>query len=170
MDNFQPYYFRVANNTFQSMAAGALYLKELKAEKSWNKIAFIGPDYAYGHSQWDELKYNLERFGVAYEVVGERNPPSRGNIVSDQIIWLTGDKAADDCPYGLRRVVVWDKDNDRAIILLTNHLEFAASTIAAIYKDRWKIETFFKTLKQNLKIKTFIGTSLNALFLNYPAY
>jgi len=74
VDNFQPYYFRVANNTFQSMAAGALYLKELKAEKSWNKIAFIGPDYAYGHSQWDELKYNLERFGVAYEVVGEYWP------------------------------------------------------------------------------------------------
>jgi len=129
--------------------------------------AFI--DYAlFGRWTRDGIFFVTRlKSNTAYEVVGERNPPSRGNIVSDQIIWLTGDKAADDCPYGLRRVVVWDKDNDRAIILLTNHLEFAASTIAAIYKDRWKIETFFKTLKQNLKIKTFIGTSLNALLIQF---
>ncbi len=56
------------------MAAGALYLKDLKAEKGWKTIAFIGPDYAYGHSQWDELKYNLDRYGVEYEVVGEYWP------------------------------------------------------------------------------------------------
>lgn len=74
VDDFQPYYFRVSNNTFQSMAAGALYLKELKATKPWKTIAFIGPDYAYGHSQFDELKYNLERFGVEYKIVGEYWP------------------------------------------------------------------------------------------------
>jgi len=74
VDNFQPYYFRVSNNTFQSMAAGALYLKELKKTKAWKTIAFIGPDYAYGHSQWDEIRYNLERYGVKYKVVGEYWP------------------------------------------------------------------------------------------------
>ena len=74
VDNFQPYYFRVSNNTFQSMAAGALYLEELAKTKPWKKIAFIGPDYSYGHSQWDELRYNLDRNGVAYEVVGEYWP------------------------------------------------------------------------------------------------
>jgi branched-chain amino acid transport system substrate-binding protein len=74
VDNFQPYYFRVSNNTFQSMAAGALYLKELQQSKPWKKIAFIGPDYSYGHSQWDEIKYNLERNEVDYEVVGEYWP------------------------------------------------------------------------------------------------
>lgn len=74
VDNFQPYYFRVSNNTFQSMAAGALYLKELNETKPWKKIAFIGPDYSYGHSQWDEIRYNLDRHGVDYEVVGEYWP------------------------------------------------------------------------------------------------
>jgi branched-chain amino acid transport system substrate-binding protein len=74
VDNFQPYYFRVSNNTFQSMAAGALYLKELKKTKPWETITFIGPDYAYGHSQFDELKYNLDRFGVSYKIVGEYWP------------------------------------------------------------------------------------------------
>ncbi|MEW6349245.1 MAG: ABC transporter substrate-binding protein [Thermodesulfobacteriota bacterium] len=70
----QPYYFRVSNSTFQSMAAGALYLKELKQTKPWETIAYIGPDYAYGHDQWDELKYNLDRFGVKYKAVGEYWP------------------------------------------------------------------------------------------------
>jgi len=73
-DKLQPYYFRVSNNTFQSMAAGALYLKELKETKPWETIAYIGPDYAYGHDQWNELKYNLDRFGIKYKVVGEYWP------------------------------------------------------------------------------------------------
>jgi len=73
-DKFQPYYFRVSNNTFQSMAAGALFLKELKQTKPWETIAYIGPDYAYGHDQWNELKYNLDRFGVKYKSVGEYWP------------------------------------------------------------------------------------------------
>jgi hypothetical protein len=63
----------------------------------------------------------------------------------------------------LRFITVWDEVNQRQIRLLTNHLDFAATTIAAIYKDRWQIEIFFKTLKQNLKIKTFVGSSANAV-------
>lgn len=98
-----------------------------------------------------------------YEVVEKRRPPRHRFILSDEIIRLTGPKAEQKCPHLLRRVVVWDRDNDREIVLLTNHLDFGASTIAAIYKDRWEIEIFFKTLKQHLKVKTFIGTSENAL-------
>jgi hypothetical protein len=59
--------------------------------------------------------------------------------------------------------VVWDPDNECEIVLLTNLLEFGATTIAAIYKERWKSELFFKALKQNLTVKTFVGTSENAL-------
>jgi hypothetical protein len=59
--------------------------------------------------------------------------------------------------------VVFDRENNREIVLLTNHLDFGPTTISAIYKDRWQIEIFFKALKQNLKIKTFIGTTENAL-------
>mgnify|MGYP002067275769 CR=1 FL=1 len=68
-------------------------------------------------------------------------------------------------PYPLRRIVVWDDENQRSIVLLTNHLDFGATTVAAIYKDRWQIEIFFKALKQNLKVKTFVGTSENALYI-----
>src|SRR5581483_696629 len=68
-----------------------------------------------------------------------------------------------DCPFPLRRITVWNEETDELIVLLTNHRDFAASTIARIYRERWQIEVFFKTLKQNLKIKTFVGTSENAL-------
>lgn len=66
-------------------------------------------------------------------------------------------------PELLRRVVVWDSENECEIVLLTNLLEFGATTIAAIYKERWKIELFLKALKQNWTVKTFVGTSGNAL-------
>jgi hypothetical protein len=98
-----------------------------------------------------------------FEVVERRRVPLNRNILSDEIIRLTGVRASEKCPHLLRRVVVWDRDNDRKIVLLTNHLKFGATTIANIYKDRWQIELFFKALKQNLKIKTFIGTTENAL-------
>jgi IS4 transposase len=65
----------------------------------------------------------------------------------------------------MRKVVVWDNVNVPQIILLTNYLDFGPSTISAIYKDRCQIEFFFKALKQNLKVKTFVGTSENALYL-----
>jgi hypothetical protein len=60
---------------------------------------------------------------------------------------------------------VWDEENEKVIVLLTNHMTFGSTTIAAIYKDRWQIEIFFKTIKQNLRIKTFVGTSPNALLI-----
>jgi IS4 transposase len=100
-----------------------------------------------------------------YMVVEERALPTHRHIVSDQLIRLTGFYAQKHCPYLLRRVVVWDKDKERELVLLTNHLAFGATTISAIYKDRWQIELFFKALKQNLKVKTFVGTTENALYI-----
>ena len=63
----------------------------------------------------------------------------------------------------LRVVTVWLEDKQEKLVLLTNNFRLAASTIAAIYKQRWHIELFFKLLKQQLKIKTFVGTSANAV-------
>jgi len=100
-----------------------------------------------------------------YIVVHNFDVPRNRNIISDQLILFTGYKAQKHCPHLMRKVVVWDKDQQRQIVLLTNHLEFGATTISAIYKDRWQIELFFKALKQNLKVKTFVGTSENALYI-----
>ena len=100
---------------------------------------------------------------AAFAVEAEFAVPENRNIRADQIIQLTGVQAQTDCPGPLRRIVVWDVDNEREIVLLTNLLEFGSTTIAAIYKERWKIELFFKALKQNLTVKSFVGTSENAL-------
>ena len=100
-----------------------------------------------------------------YSVIKNLKLPKNRNILADQLICFNGQNAKKNCPFTLRRVVVWDKEEEREIVLLTNHLEFGATTISAIYKDRWEIEIFFRALKQNLKVKTFVGTTENALYI-----
>jgi len=100
---------------------------------------------------------------AVYTVLERRRVPERSAIRRDEIIQLTGGAATTHCPHRLRRVEVDDPDKHGTLVFLTNHLDFGATTIAAIYKDRWQVELFFKALKQNLKIKTFVGTSANAL-------
>ena len=75
---------------------------------------------------------------------------------------MTGPKAEEKCPYPLRRIEVYVPETNGILVFLTNNLDLGATGIAAIYKDRWQIETFFKVLKQYLKITTFVGTSANA--------
>lgn len=104
-----------------------------------------------------------QKDNAIFETVEKREIPQNRNIISDDIIQLTGFNSKNKCPESLRRIVVWDEENQREIVLLTNHFDFGSTTISKIYKDRWKIELFFKALKQNLKVKTFIGTTENAL-------
>lgn len=103
------------------------------------------------------------RTNMVYEVVEKREVVARGNVKSDEIIELTSEQGRERCPSRLRQVVVWDGEGKGELVFLTNVFHLAASTIGAIYKDRWQIELFFKALKQNLKIKTFVGTSENAV-------
>jgi len=100
---------------------------------------------------------------AVYTVGGTRDVPENRGIVKDELIELTGTGASAKCPYPLRRVEIEDPDTGDTLVFLTNHLTFGATTIARIYKDRWQIELLFKALKQNLKVKTFVGTSANAL-------
>jgi hypothetical protein len=104
-----------------------------------------------------------QRRNARYEVLQQRDIPQQRSILKDEIIRYTGFYAAQNCPYELRRIEVEDPGTQERIVLLTNHMEFGATTLAAIYRDRWQIEIFFKTLKQKLRIKTFVGTSANAL-------
>ena len=92
-----------------------------------------------------------------------RLQPAGGRIRKDEIIRLQPLVAGRPDLEDLRCVTVWLEDKQEELVLLTNHFKLAATTIAAIYKERWQIELFFKTLKQQLKIKTFVGTSANAV-------
>jgi IS4 transposase len=87
--------------------------------------------------------------------------PEKGNILADQKVML-GHRSY-RTGVAVRRVVVRDPETDKQFEFLTNQMDFAPSTIAKIYRDRWQIETFFKALKQSLRVKTFVGTSANAL-------
>jgi hypothetical protein len=100
---------------------------------------------------------------AVYEVVGERRIPQNHHILKDELIELRGLKAIEKCPYPLRRIEAYDPETDKVLVFLTNQLDLGSTTIAAVYKDRWQMEIFFKALKQNLKIKTFVGTSANAV-------
>ena len=84
-------------------------------------------------------------------------------LTSDQTIKFCGTRTAKKCPAQLRRIGYRDPITGKHYIFLTNHFKLAAKTIADIYKARWDVELFFKWIKQNLKIKSFIGTSKNAV-------
>ena len=98
-----------------------------------------------------------------YVITEAREPPKARGIVADQMIELTGVHAEARCPHPLRRIEAIRPDTGETLVFLTNHLTLGASTVAAIYKDRWAVELFFKAIKQNLKVKTFVGTSANAV-------
>jgi transposase len=102
---------------------------------------------------------------ATYDVVRRMKCPKNSTIRRDEIVEFNGQLSQEKCPQELRRIEVWDDVNQRLLVLLTNHLTFGSTTIAAIYKDRWAIENFFKTIKQNLRIKTFVGTSANAVHI-----
>lgn len=122
-------------------------------------------DYAL-YRRWTEAGVwfvTRPRTNMLYRVVERRAGTGRGGVQRDEIIQLTSPHAAERCPVPLRRVVVWDEAQEREVVFLTNIPHLAASTVAAIYKERWQIELFFKVLKQCLKVKTFVGTSENAV-------
>ena len=97
-----------------------------------------------------------------YRVIERRTVLKTKGLTSDQTIELTGAKAK-NCPIRLRRIGYKDADTGIHYIFLTNHFTLAASTIVDIYKARWQIELFFKWIKQNLKVKSFLGASKNAV-------
>jgi len=105
-----------------------------------------------------------EKHKMSYEVVGDKgyNNPSSG-IMADQTIRFKGHKTKKQYPVELRRVVFYDHDGNRTFVFYTNNFEVTAEQVALLYKYRWRVELFFKWLKQHLRIKEFYGTSENAV-------
>jgi IS4 transposase len=122
-------------------------------------------DYAWFRELTQEEVYFVTRMKekAVYEVQEEVRVPQNSNVVRDQIIYFPRLAVEGEQPVLFRRVEIWDKEKEEAIVFLSNLLAFGATTIAAIYKDRWEVELFFKGLKQLCKIKTFVGTSANAV-------
>jgi hypothetical protein len=98
---------------------------------------------------------------LKYQVTAEREVPKNSRVRKDVEIRIKPYR--EEYELCLRLVTVWNEEKQEEIVFLTNHLKFGATTVAAIYKERWQIELFFKSLKQLLRVKTFVGTSANAL-------
>ena len=103
-----------------------------------------------------------QKTNAVYRVIERRAVNKKQGLSSDQTIVLTGTKGH-QCPHLLRRVGYRDPATKKHYVFITNNFKLSAKTIADIYKERWQIEIFFRWIKQNLKIKTFIGTTENAL-------
>jgi len=122
-------------------------------------------DYEWFRGLTLEEVYFVTRMkdNAVYEVKEELEAPQNSNVVRDQIVCFPRLAREGEEPVLFRRVEIWDEKKQERIVFLSNLLAFGATTIAAIYKDRWQVELFFKALKQTLKIKTFVGTSANAV-------
>ena len=102
---------------------------------------------------------------IRYRVLAERPLPVKRaqNVLIDEIIEFELLSAKEKYPKRLRRIAVWNNEHGYTIELLTNNFNLAASTIAELYRERWQIEIFFRNLKQLLRIKSFVGTTRNAV-------
>jgi hypothetical protein len=121
-------------------------------------------DYAwFGHLTSQKIFFvTRQKRNAAYEVVERHSVNKTQGLLSDQTIRLTGVKAL-ECSVPLRRIAYQDAASGKRYVFLTNHFKLSAKTIADIYKERWQIEIFFRWIKQNLRIKAFIGNSENAV-------
>jgi hypothetical protein len=122
-------------------------------------------DYAWYNQLTEKGIFFVTRLksNAKTRVVCRRMVLSGKGLTSDKTIEFTGVLTAKKCPIQLRRIGYRDPETGKHYIFLTNNFKLAAKTIADIYKARWQVELFFKWIKQNLKIKSFIGTSKNAV-------
>lgn len=122
-------------------------------------------DYGWYNQLTEKKIFFITRLksNTKFKVVSREPVLKYKGLSSDQIIKFTGLKSAKECPTQLRRIGYRDKETGKHYVFLTNNFKLSAKTIADIYKARWQVELFFKWIKQNLKIKTFVGTSKNAV-------
>ena len=122
-------------------------------------------DYAWHNSLTGKGIFWVTRIrgNAKYRVLERRKVNKAAGITSDQIIEYTSDRSQKKLLRPVRRVRYYDADTQRYYVFITNHFDWSASTIGQIYKQRWQVELFFKWIKQNLKIKAFVGNTDNAV-------
>jgi putative transposase len=104
-----------------------------------------------------------QRSNATYEVVERRVAPDNPAVTSDSVIRYNSLRSQKKQLPDVRQVVYFDAETQKEYTFITNHFKLSAQTIADIYKQRWQVELFFKWIKQNLKIKSFLGASQNAV-------
>lgn len=156
--------------TFMKVSEGKKTDIDIARSLSFPKKSIVVCDRGYNDYSWyKQLTLNDIYFvtrlksNADYRVVDRRTVDTSQGLRCDQTIKFTGYYAKQNCDIKLRRVHYHDAETGIDYEFLTNNFKLSATTIAAIYKQRWQIELFFKWIKQNLKIKSFMGTSKNAV-------
>ena len=161
-DGYLPEFVTISDGRCADITAGR--------RLNFPKGSIIAMDRGYIDYSWfkqlnDKGIYFVTRLkrNAKYRVIERHDVRKSSGVTSDQTIEFTGVQVAKNCPIRLRRIGYRDSVTGKHYVFLTNQFKLSATTIAAIYKERWQIELFFKWIKQNLKIKSFIGTSKNAV-------
>ena len=154
---------------FVAITDGKTHEKKVAESINLDKGSIVAEDRAYTDYKWfAQLQekgvffVTRQKSNAVYRVAERRAVNKKQGLCSDQTIVLTGLKGR-QCPYPLRRVGYRDPESKKHYVFITNNFKLSAKTIADIYKERWQIEIFFRWIKQNLKIKAFIGNSRNAV-------
>jgi len=154
---------------FVSITDGKKHESKVASTIKLPKGSIVAEDRAYTDYAWfAQLQLNgvffvtRQKTNAVYKVIERRSVNKKQGLCSDQTILLTGTKRH-LCPHPLRRVGYRDPVTKKHYVFLTNNFKLSAKSIADIYKERWQIEIFFRWIKQNLKIKAFIGESRNAV-------
>ena len=154
---------------FVSITDGKIHESKVAKSIRLAKGSIVVEDRAYTDYKWFcQLQENgiffitRQKTNAVYRVTERRQVNKNQGLCSDQTIVLTGSKGH-LCPHPLRRIGYRDPETKKHYVFLTNNFKLSAKTIADIYKERWQIEIFFRWIKQNLKIKTFVGNSRNAV-------
>lgn len=157
--------------TFATLTEGKTHEVKIARTLDLPKGAIVAIDRAFNdyalYEKWSEngvsfvtrLKENANLDSI------EQLPIKGEHVLGDELVKFHDEDSFDKCPRVLRKVTIYDPKKEMEFVFLTNDLKLAARTIGDIYKDRWQIEAFFKNIKQNLRIKTFVGTSRNAVMI-----
>lgn len=155
---------------FMSLSNGKCHDVRIGKKIDFPKGSIVVIDRGYSDYRWYKQLTDKEIFFVTrirsnarYRVLERREVKRDTGLSSDQTIEFTGQNVSKECPQKLRRVGYRDAQTGKHYVFLTNNFKLSAHTIAKLYKSRWEIELFFKWIKQNLKIKSFVGTSKNAV-------
>jgi hypothetical protein len=162
-----PEFFVVTDGKKSDIRAAKEYFKFTPDTIIVMDKAYIDFKWLYSLDQQDVYFVTRAKINMDFEITGQQEFTEGTGVMADQTIVLMGPKASKDYPERLRMIRYYDYETEKIYIFITNNFKLAAKTIANIYKSRWQVELFFKWVKQNLKIKSFLDTSRNAVMSQF---
>ena len=158
-----PSFVHISDGKLSDLRAAETFFELLPDSIYCFDKAYVGYKWLYRIQKAKAFFVTRAKENMDYCITGQQDPVRHKGVISDYKIRLKAKGSAEKYPKQMRLIQFRDEETKTRYLFLTNNFRLSAATIAAIYKQRWQIELFFKWIKQNLKIKTFLGTSKNAV-------